>query len=142
MRRVLSTVLVVFMLLLCYAIPVFAAQTTDLYIDGNKVATESYMYQGVTGEVEGKYYMDVLPEIKNERTYVPLSTITKIIGADISWQKPTVTIKINTNTLILTIGETQAIQNGEHIQLDAAPYVSKVGQWFHYVLFRKLLVLL
>ncbi|MBS5317489.1 MAG: copper amine oxidase N-terminal domain-containing protein [Clostridiales bacterium] len=67
--------------------------------------------------------MDVLPQVINERTYVPISTITKFLGVSINWQDPHITINYNNTELILTIGENEAIKNGQTIKLDASPYV-------------------
>lgn len=125
MKKILSLALLGVMLSLIYTTPILAAEDINLYIDDNKVMTESYTYTGKTGAVEGKYYMDILPQVKNERTYVAISTIIKFLGAHISWQNPIVTIRYNNTTLILTIGETEAIQNGKSIKLDAPPYLDR-----------------
>lgn len=111
------------LLTLFLSVPLFAADTIGVYMDEHKVAVESYMLS--VGDHEGKYYMDVLPQIKNDRIYVPISTITKFLGANISWKNPNILINHNNTKLILTVGETGAIRNSQPIELDAPPYVDK-----------------
>ncbi|MFR2837442.1 MAG: stalk domain-containing protein [Zhenhengia sp.] len=105
------------------SIPILAKENLELYIDGTEITTQSYTYIGANGNVEGKYYMDVLPQLKNERAYAPLSTITKLLGINAVWNNPTITINNDNTEIILTIGKKEAKQNGEDIQLDAAPYI-------------------
>lgn len=123
MKKTLNSIVLILLLTLFYSVPTFASKSVELYIDNHKVATESYTV-GV-GNQKGKYYMDVLPQVKNGRTYIPISTITKFLGADISWQDSSIKIKNNNNELILTMGSTEAIKDGESILLDAPPYIHK-----------------
>lgn len=105
--------------------PIYGKETIELHIGGNPVRTESYTYSGKMGQVEGKYYMDVLPQVKNDRIYVPLSTITNFLGATVSWQNPNIAINYKDQALNITVGETKGTQNGQEIQLDAPPYIDK-----------------
>lgn len=119
MKKVLRILIGVLSVTLLYTVPLYATETVEMYMDDHKVATESYN----VFNREGKYYMDVLPQVINERTYVPISTITKFLGVSINWQDPHITINYNNTELILTIGENEAIKNGQTIKLDASPYV-------------------
>lgn len=119
MKKVLQILTGVLSVTLLYTVPLYAIETVEMYMDDHKVATESYN----VFNREGKYYMDVLPQVINERTYVPISTITKFLGVSINWQDPHITINYNNTELILTIGENEAIKNGQTIKLDASPYV-------------------
>lgn len=119
MKKVLQILTGVLSATLLYTVPLYATETIEMYMDDHKVATESYdVFNG-----KGKYYMDVLPQVINERTYVPISTITKFLGVSINWQEPNITVNHNNTELILTIGENEAIKNGKIIKLDASPYV-------------------
>lgn len=119
MKKVLQILTGVLSVTLLYTVPLYATETVEMYMDDHKAATESYN----VFNREGKYYMDVLPQVINERTYVPISTITKFLGVSINWQDPHITINYNNTELILTIGENEAIKNGQTIKLDASPYV-------------------
>ena len=119
MKKVLQILTGVLSVTLLYTVPLYATETVEMYMDDHNVATESYN----VFNREGKYYMDVLPQVINERTYVPISTITKFLGVSINWQDPHITINYNNTELILTIGENEAIKNGQTIKLDASPYV-------------------
>lgn len=119
MKKILQILTGVLSVTLLYTVPLYATETVEMYMDDHKVATESYN----VFNREGKYYMDVLPQVINERTYVPISTITKFLGVSINWQDPHITINYNNTELILTIGENEAIKNGQTIKLDASPYV-------------------
>ena len=119
MKKILQILTGVLSVTLLYTVPLYATETVEMYMDDHKVATESYN----VFNREGKYYMDVLTQVINERTYVPISTITKFLGVSINWQDPHITINYNNTELILTIGENEAIKNGQTIKLDASPYV-------------------
>lgn len=101
----------------------YAKESVGLYIDGWEVATEPTFYETQGGEQASKYYMDVLPEVKEGRTYVPISIISKFLGAQVKWESPVVTIHYNESTLILKVGEKQATKNGEVMALDAPVYI-------------------
>lgn len=117
-----SIKLLAVLLTICFTIPAFATESCTLSIDDNMITTEPSI---VDGEELSKYYLDVLPEVKNKRTYVPISTIAKFLGATINWQNPTITIGYNKTKLVLNIGESTALLNDEVISLDAPPYISK-----------------
>lgn len=125
MNKRINLILLGLVLVLNGATPIYGKETIELHIGGNPVPTESYTYTGRIGQVEGKYYMDVLPQVKNDRTYVPLSTITNFLGATVSWQNPNIAINYKDQALNIAVGETKGNQNGQEIQLDTPPYIDK-----------------
>ena len=123
MKKTLYLVVIIVLLGILNSVPTFASKSIELYMDNKKVATESYSVD--VSNQEGKYYTDVLPQVKKGRTYIPMSTITKLLGANISWNDATIHINHNNNEMILTIGRAEAIKNGNRMPLDAPPYIDK-----------------
>lgn len=71
--------------------------------------------------VKGKHLgFDTPPVIKSGRTLVPVKALVQAFGAEVAWNpvEKTVTIIKDELTLILTLGETQVLVNGEPIELD------------------------
>lgn len=66
---------------------------------------------------------DVLPEIKNKRTMVPLRVISENMGASVKWSKSDVILTRSDMQVKLTLNSSTADKNGEKLQLDAKPYV-------------------
>ena len=110
----------VYLLALCCATPVWATSSVSINIDNHKISTTSYTYGD---NLQGKYFMDVTPEVKNGRTFVPISTIGKFLGGNAKWDSPSATISLDETEIILNIGMSTALKNGESIQLDAAPFI-------------------
>ncbi len=67
-----------------------------------------------------KIKFDQIPVIENGRTLVPLRAIFEKLGATIDWngETQTVTATKDGTTISLTIGNTNALKNGENITLD------------------------
>ncbi len=125
MNRILSKMLLTASVLTLNVIPSYAAESVELYIDQCKVETKPPLYTTTKGEVESSYYIDVLPQVKESRTYIPISMISKFLGAEVRWEHPIATIIYNGSTLVLNIGENVATKDGETIRLDALPYVEQ-----------------
>jgi len=71
--------------------------------------------------VKGKHLgFDTPPVIKSGRTLVPVRALVQAFGAEVKWNPvdQTVTITRGDQTLVLTLGETEVLVNGEPIQLD------------------------
>lgn len=71
--------------------------------------------------VKGKHLgFDTPPVIKSGRTLVPVKALVQAFGAEVAWEPVTKTVTITRGelTLILTLGETGVLVNGESIQLD------------------------
>lgn len=66
---------------------------------------------------------DVAPELKRGTTFVPISFITKELGASTTWKRPYVTIVKEDIILIFEIGKLNVIRNNEKYMLEEAPYI-------------------
>ncbi len=68
---------------------------------------------------------DVAPRLINGRTMIPARTVMEKLGADIKWEAKNQTVKIIKDSIkiSLTIGEPNAIVNGEKVQLDSPAIV-------------------
>lgn len=66
---------------------------------------------------------DVKPEMKNNRTMVPLRVISENLGATVNWSNSEVTLTKSNMKVILNLNSTIAKKNGEEIVLDAKPYI-------------------
>lgn len=125
MNRILSKILLTTSILILSVMPSYAAESVELYIDQYKVETKPPLYTTTKGEVESSYYIDVLPQVKERRTYIPISVISKFLGAEVRWEYPTATIIYNGSTLVLNIEESVATKDGKMLRLDALPYVEQ-----------------
>ncbi len=102
MKKVLSFLMVVVLVCSSLCVSVFAADAISIEIDGaNKV-------------------FDVMPQIIDGRTMVPMRGIFEEFGATIIWDDPTKTVTgINgATTVVLTINESKAKLNGREVTLD------------------------
>ncbi len=77
----------------------------SIYLDGNKIDSDVAPY--------------IIPKVNI--TMVPLSVISKNLGAGVSWTQSTKTAAITKSGLVLsmTIGQKFALVNGERVDLDA-----------------------
>ena len=75
------------------------------------------------------YVMDVVPYIKDSRSFVPMRYLADMLGAEIEWSEAdqTVTFEGYTEagkiTVVLTIGSTSYTVNGETMTMDVAPEI-------------------
>ena len=123
MKRFLIIVFLSISLIIVLAGTAIAAQTISLYIDDKQVPTEPNICSGINGkESNGTYYMDVQPQLRDGRTYVPIQVVSKFLGANITWQNPNVLIGYGDTSLTLTLGSKTAVKNDTELTLDAAPY--------------------
>ncbi|QHW31996.1 copper amine oxidase N-terminal domain-containing protein [Paenibacillus rhizovicinus] len=83
----------------------YAATNNSIEINGTAVAS------------------DVKPEVKDNRTMVPLRVISENLGAKVAWTKTEVTLTKNNMKVILKPNSTTAVKNGTAVQLDVKPYV-------------------
>ena len=75
--------------------------------------------------------MDVTPEIKDSRTFVPIRYLAYSLGvseAGIHWNgvTKTATIEVEDAEVSLTIGSITEIVNGTPIEMDTAPYIKEI----------------
>ena len=71
--------------------------------------------------VKGKHLgFDTPPVIKAGRTLVPVKALVQAFGAQVAWDPAlqTVTITKGELTMVLTLGETEVLVNGDPVQLD------------------------
>lgn len=75
--------------------------------------------------VDGKTIgLDVPPEIKNQRTMVPVRAVGEAIGADVEWvqDKGQVVMTRAGSTVTMTLDSTTADIDGRKVEMDVAPY--------------------
>ena len=66
---------------------------------------------------------DVKPEIKNNRTMVPVRVISENLGASVEWSNSKVILAKSDMKVILTLNSSTAKKNGEKMLLDVKPYM-------------------
>lgn len=66
---------------------------------------------------------DATPEVKNNRTMVPLRVISENLGAQVQWKDSQITLTMNQSTVMLTLNSLTVMKNGKAEQLDATPYL-------------------
>lgn len=66
---------------------------------------------------------DVKPEIKNNRTMVPLRVISENLGAKVNWSGSEITIAKSDMQVILKLKSNAAVKNGKTVLLDVKPYI-------------------
>ncbi|GMK37040.1 hypothetical protein PCCS19_00930 [Paenibacillus sp. CCS19] len=66
---------------------------------------------------------DIKPEVKNNRTMVPLRVISENLGAKVEWSKTEVTLTKSDMKVTLNTNSATALRNGQQVQLDAKPFV-------------------
>jgi len=69
--------------------------------------------------------LDTAPEIKSDRTFVPLRGIFEALGATVDWDAQTkqITAKKDGRVVSLTIGDDTAYKNIYSVKLDAPAYI-------------------
>ncbi|MDI3534985.1 MAG: hypothetical protein PWQ82_1350 [Thermosediminibacterales bacterium] len=104
------------------------------YVKANHKAKKAYkelgkLYRKI-GEKEIKVFvngrileLDAPPVIKAGRTLVPVRAITESLGAKVSFDPETnkVTVTKDDIEVVLTLGETVALVNGEPVEIDTRP---------------------
>lgn len=70
--------------------------------------------------------LDVPPEIKNQRTMVPVRAVGEAIGADVEWvqDKQQVVMTRAGSTVTMTLDSTTADIDGKAVEMDVAPYAT------------------
>ena len=91
------------------------AKTLEFTMDSN------IMYESDGGI--HKTELENAPYTQNGRTMVPVRIISEKFGAEVGWNGETgeVTIKKDDNTIVLTLGKSEAMVNGNAITLDVMP---------------------
>ncbi|BBI34261.1 family 10 glycosylhydrolase [Cohnella abietis] len=106
--RILYTLLSIVLFLPVLGDTSFAKEPTviRIYLDGNQINSEAAPY--------------IIPKVNI--TMVPLTVITKNLGAGASWEQNTKTATITKSdlTLIMTVGQKNVLVNGQSISLDTS----------------------
>ena len=68
---------------------------------------------------------DPAPFIDNNRVMVPVRGLVSALGADVSWneEQRSVTIKQGELQITMSIGKSQAVVNGNNVQMEALPVI-------------------
>jgi len=77
-------------------------------------------------DVNGKAVAsDVAPVIKNSRTFLPVRLIAENLGAKVEWNNDaqTVTITKGDTVIVLTVGSTTVLVNGQPAELEAPVFI-------------------
>lgn len=95
-------ILLVLAALLIFALPAYAAQI-KIFVDGREIKS------------------DVPPVIEQGRTLVPIRVISEALGAQVTFDKSTLTVTISgtKSTIVLKISSNKATKNGTVVILDA-----------------------
>ncbi|KGR74651.1 copper amine oxidase N-terminal domain-containing protein [Ureibacillus sinduriensis] len=103
MKKCFSGVFIVLLLLITSISPL--AANTRIVIDG----------VGIPSDME--------PEIRNNRTMVPLRVISENLGANVHWSGSTITLTKDDMQVILKQNSHTVLRNGKPVQLDVEPYI-------------------
>jgi len=70
--------------------------------------------------------LDVAPEVKNERTMVPIRAVAEALGADVEWvqDKQQVVMTRAGVTVTMTLDSTAASIDDKTVEMDVAPYAT------------------
>lgn len=87
---------------------------------GNKTITK------ITENGEVPIETDVAPQIKDDRTFIPVRGVFELAGATIEWNGDTraATVKTDDATVVVTIDNKQARVNGRRVMMDAPAFIN------------------
>jgi len=66
---------------------------------------------------------NVVPQLINDRTFVPLRFIAEAMGSSVDYDNGVITINDSGNEIRMTIGETEAIMNDKPLTMNSAPVI-------------------
>lgn len=71
--------------------------------------------------------MDTLPQVKDQRTMVPIRAVAEALGADVRWtaESGQVTLDRAGRTVVMALGSTVAMVDGRPVKMDVAPYADQ-----------------
>lgn len=71
--------------------------------------------------------MDTLPQVKEQRTMVPIRAVAEALGADVEWngEANRVTLTRAGKTVVMVLGSTVAMVDGKPVKMDVAPYAEQ-----------------
>lgn len=137
MKKILSIMLVVSMVAVMSVSVAFADEQPELVADVEVTEVDETVEVEEDAEENDEIYVyvdgekiefDVLPQLVNERTMVPMRFIFEKLGAVVSFDEETETVTAfhtnedeETTIVILQIGNSLAFTNSTQIELDAPP---------------------
>lgn len=125
MKRFVAVLLLICTAMALFVISANAAATTVLSVRTGPGQYETVTVRTATLEVDGKLLQTDVPAfVYQSRTMVPIRFIGDALGADVSWNQDTLQATITTpdKTIVLTIGSSTALVNGEPVELyDGVP---------------------
>lgn len=104
MKKIIVTIFLAIFLISTSSLTTYAA-AIQIKVDGVAIAS------------------DMVPEIKNNRTMVPLRAISENLGASVEWSNSKVILTKGDRIVILSLNSSTAEENGAKIQLDIKPYI-------------------
>lgn len=71
--------------------------------------------------------MDTLPQVREQRTMVPVRAVAEALGADVEWaaQSGQITMTRAGKTVVMVLGSTVAMVDGKPVKMDVAPYADQ-----------------
>ncbi|ATP40553.1 copper amine oxidase [Solibacillus sp. R5-41] len=98
---------------------------TGIFLALILIITSSTTYAaGIQIKVDGvSIATDVNPEIKKNRTMVPLRVISENLGAKVNWSDSEVTLTKNDMQVILKLNSNTVVKNGKKELIDVKPYI-------------------
>lgn len=109
LKKLISAVAVLGVII--FASPAYAAEPVKILMknqtDGAPIAISS----------------DVSPDIKNNRTMVPLRVISENLGATVGWSDSEIALTKSNVKVILELDSNTAVENGKTVLLDVKPYL-------------------
>jgi len=137
-NRILAAVLVMLALtvVIAPALAKAASVSGDVYgIPGSKTLVIEMTIGSKIIKVNGvASTIDAAPQIKWDRTFVPIRFIVEALGGTIEWNNKTrtVTIVVDKKTIVLTIGKNYSWVNSKRVFIDAngtvVPYIQAPGR--------------
>ncbi len=94
---------------------------------------------GISVQLDGQNltFTDAVPQVKDQRTFLPFRAVFEAMGADVDNEGNTITAVRGDKTLTMTIGSTEATVTKKgvtrSITMDVAPYVVSAPAWRTYV---------
>lgn len=89
--------------------------------------TRQLLQEAITVTIDGlAVSMDTLPEIRNERTMVPIRAVAEALGATVEWVQESQQVVMTRAgvTVTMTLDSTTAAIDGETVEMDVAPYAT------------------
>lgn len=75
----------------------------------------------------GVLLMDTLPQVRDQRTMVPVRAVAEALGADVEWRSEAGQVVLTRagSTVVMALGSTVAMVDGQPVKMDAAPYADQ-----------------